>query len=130
MKIALSKETSCKGHLPATVGPEVDILAKLMKDLSLKAAAGADGRLAENGENEVLESTHEGVVGEEAEAPSSASWTTSDPVDVTRMAFTNLLAGSLAHLFSNGPISSDLTAPPEVNQPIPGPSMGLQGFVP
>jgi hypothetical protein len=141
MDMALSKETSCEGHLPATVGPEVDILAKLLQDLSVGPVgpvAGADSEMddveghvmVEDGENEVLGSTQQGLASGEAEGQSSASQTTSDPIDVVRAAFTSLSAGSLAHLFSNGHISSDSAAPPDANWPIPGPSIRLQGFVP
>ena len=138
MDMAPSKETSCEGHLPATVGPEVDILAKLLQDLSVGPVAKADSKMddvkghmmVEDGENEVLGSTQQGVASRETEVQLSALQTTYDPVDVIRVAFTSLSVGLLAHLFSNGPISSDLATPPDVNQPIPGPSMCLQGFVP
>ena len=73
--MAPSKETSCKGHLPATVGPKVDILAKLLQDLSVGPVAGANSEMndvkgcmmVEDGENEVLESTQQGVASGEAE---------------------------------------------------------------
>ena len=45
MNITPSKETSCKGHLPATVGLKVDILAKLLQDLSVGPAVGADSKM-------------------------------------------------------------------------------------
>jgi len=138
MDMAPSKETLCKGHLPATVGSKVDILAKLLQDLSVGPVAGAnsemddvEGRvMVEDRENEVLGSTQQGVASGEAEGQSSASQTTSDPIDVVRAVFMSLSAGSLAHLFSNRHVSSDLAAPPDVNRPIPGPSMRLRGFVP
>ena len=136
--MAPSKKTSCEGHLPAIVGSEIDILAKLLQDLSVGPVAGADSEMddveghmmVEDRENEVLGSTRQGVASEEAEGQSSASQTTSDPVDVVRVAFMSLSVGSLAHLFLNRHISSNLAAPPDVNWPIPGPSMHLRGFVP
>ena len=67
-----------------------------------------------------------GVAGREAENQSRASQT-SDPIDVVGAAFMSLLARSL---FLNRHISSDLLVPSDDNQPIPGPSMHLQGFVP
>jgi hypothetical protein len=138
MDMAPSKETSCEGHLLAIVGSEIDILAKLLQDLSVGPVAGADSEMddveghvmVEDRENEVLGSTRQGVASGEDEGQSSASQTTSDPVDVVRAAFTSLSVGSLVHLFSNRHISSDLAAPPDVNWPIPGPSMHLRGFVP
>jgi len=135
MDIAPSKETLCEGHLPATVGPEVDILAKLLQDLSVGLAVGADSEMddvkshmmVEDRENKVFGSTQQGVASREAEAQLSTLQATSDPVDMIRAALTSLSVGLLVHLFLNRPISSDLAAPPDINQPIPGPSMHLRG---
>ena len=68
MDMAPSKETSCERHLPATVGSEVDILAKLLQDLSVGPVAGADSEMddveghmmVEDRENEVLGGTQWG----------------------------------------------------------------------
>lgn len=107
----------------------VDVLAKLLQDLSIGPAAGANSEI-EDRENDVWGPAQQAGSNSDTQVQSGTAQTISDPIDMIRAAFTSLLAGSLVHLFSNKHISSDSAAPPDVNWPIYGPSIRLLGFVP
>lgn len=73
--MAPSKETSCEGHLPATMAPEVAMLAKLMQDMSIakQVSAAVATALAEGDESADADAVSSTSVTGQVEEPAAAS---------------------------------------------------------
>jgi hypothetical protein len=148
--MAPSKETSCEGYLPAVVLPEIRMLAKMMRSMSLGETSGEGGERRDNGDvrDEVAGTGDSGDNddGQNAPAPddsdedeggrvsvgSSASMTNGSlgPVNAIRPLIDAMTTGTLAYLVSSATASSASSVPPKIAAPIRPPTKDSASFTP
>lgn len=123
--MAPSKESSCDGHLPTVVAPEIAILAKLMQNMSITTSSATEDEPSTDSDtpdNRALRhsSTARGTNGPALNTMSSASQ--HNPAPEINRALVQLAEGPLAYLVStNTPITSESLTPLSASQLIDPP---------
>lgn len=135
--MAPSKETSGESQLPSVVAPEIQVLAKMLQDLTVgqdtsdEAMSSAVGlsEMERTGETVIENHTREGnrtgdVVTMGAPPHTSplapiAGLSAKDPQSALQTVVSDLRNGALAYLVLSNPATSTDNSPPTTSQPIP-----------
>lgn len=142
-KMAPSKESSCQGHLPTVVAPEIAILAKLMQNMSIATSGSSKelpGRTADDEHSTDLGNPDSVTLGRHTIAGSTntsalsamSSASQLKPAPELDRALAQLAEGPLAYLVSaETPITSESPTPASASRLIhPPPKVFDPLFVP